>query len=126
MDRRTAQSMTLFVVGLGVALTAGAFVLASPMAARSVAVGATIAVVNWFLLRWMVGRAVDSSGGRGSVGVMLLPIVKMGLLMGLSAVLMLNGIVAPIAFGIGLSALVGGLLFGSFLYIAGGFAGSQR
>jgi len=126
MDRRTAERMSVFVVGLGILLTGVVFAMAGASAGRSAAIGAGLAVVNWYLLRYLVGR-VMSAGSGGKAGVVLLVFLKMGALMGLIALLLFMGVVEPIAFTVGLSALAGGLLFGSILHIAGGTAaGSER
>lgn len=126
MDRSTAQTMSYSVAGFGLAITALVFFSSGPAAGLSAAIGAGIAVANWYLLRWMVGKVVDGASERSKAGVMFLAMFKMGALMALSAVLMLREVVTPIAFGLGLSALVCGILFHSFMYIAGGRVGSQR
>lgn len=117
MDKRTAESMSVFIVGLGLALTVGAYGYAGGVAGRSAGIGAVIACVNWFLLRFLVGRVISGSV-KVKAGLVFAVLLKMGALMGLIALLIAAGWVEPIAFVVGLSALVGGLLFGSFLYIA--------
>lgn len=117
--------MSVFVVGLGIVLTGGVFAVAGPSAAKSAAIGAALSVINWYLLRYLVGRVV-SAGPRGKAGVLLAVFLKMGALMGLIALLLFLGVVEPIAFTVGLSALAGGLLFGSILHIAGGTAAESE
>ena len=111
--------MSVFVAGLGIVLSLAVMLVSGVEAAKSAAIGAALAVVNWYLLRYLVGRVVHA-GPQGKAGLLLLVFLKMGALMGLIALLLFAGVVQPIAFTVGLSSLAGGLLFGSILHIAGG------
>ena len=124
MDKQTAERMSVFIVGLGVILSAGTYAFSGPVAGRSATIGAGLAVVNWYLLRFLVVRITRSSS-RAKAGLSALVMLKMGALMGLISLMVAAGWVQPIAFIVGMSALVGGLLFGSFLYIARS-SGSER
>ena len=124
MDKRTAERMSVFIVGLGAALALGMYALSGPVAGRSAAIGAALSAANWFLLCYLVGTVV-----RGSVRArpLLLGLVlfKMAALMGLTAVFVATGLVQPIPFMVGLSSLACGLLVGSFLYMARPAAGER-
>lgn len=124
MDKQTAERMQVMVIGLGVVITLGVYGVSGMEAGRSAAVGALLASVNWFLLRFLVGR-IASSSMRSKPLLTFLVLLKMGALMGLTALVIASGWVQPIAFVVGLSSLVAGLLLGSFLYIAR-LAGSER
>ena len=124
MDKQIAERMSVFIVGLGAAFTLAVFSFSGPVAGRSTLVGACVALGNWYLLRYLVGRVV-AGNMREKALLLFLVIFKMTALLGLSAVLVSAGWVLPIAFLVGLSSLAGGLLFGSFVYIARA-AGSER
>ena len=124
MDKQTAERMSAFIIGLGVILAAATYLVSGPVAGRSAAIGAGLAVVNWYLLRFLVIRITRGSA-RAKAGMTALVMLKMGALMGLISLMVAAGWVQPIAFIVGMSALVGGLLFGSFLYIARS-SGSER
>lgn len=109
--------MSIFIVGLGIALTVGTYAFVGTEAGRSTAIGAVLALVNWFLLRFLVNRIMGGSP-KAKAGLTFLVLAKMGGLMGLIAFMIAAGWVQPIAFVVGMSSLAGGLLFGSFLYIA--------
>lgn len=124
MDKQTAERMSVFIVGLGIILSVGTYTFVGAAAGRSAAIGAGLAVVNWYLLRFLVVR-ITRGTQRAKAAMTALVMLKMAALMGLISMMVAAGWVQPIAFIIGMSALVGGLLFGSFLYIAR-MPGSER
>ena len=92
--------------------------------ARGVAalLGATLAVGNWYALRWLGGRFVSgASGGAGSsTALSLLLIGKIGLLMAIVYVLIARVRVDPIGLALGLGVLfVGPVLAGLSIASAG-------
>jgi len=125
MDKRTAERMQVLVVGFGVASTLGVYGVSGLDACRSTAIGAVLALINWLLLRFLVGLVVSSSM-RSKPLLAFMVLLKMGALMGLIAYCVASDWVQPIPFVVGLSSLVVGLLLGSVLYIARTAAGSER
>lgn len=117
MDKRTAERMSVFIVGFGAVLAVGMYVGSGAAAGRSAALGAALAAANWFALRYLVGKVVAGSA-RAKPFVVGFLLLKMGALFGLTGFLLVSALVLPIPFVVGLSSLPGGLLFGSFLYIA--------
>jgi hypothetical protein len=109
--------MSAAVAAMGIVLTVIAFFISGETFAIGTAVGAAVAVANWMLIQWIVGRVTGGST-RSQAGFMLLLVAKMGALMALVYVVLSNEWVQPIAFALGISALFGGLLAGSVLYMA--------
>lgn len=117
MNKQVADRMSAAVAAMGFAVTAIAFFVSGLEFAVGAGVGATVAVANWMLIQWIVGRVTGGST-RSQAGFMLLLVAKMGALMALVYVVLSRGWVQPIAFALGISALFGGLLAGSVLYLA--------
>lgn len=124
MDKRTAERMSILIVGLGVALALGVYAMSGPVAGRSASIGAALSAANWFLLWYLVGKVVRGSV-RAKPLLVGLVLLKMAALMGLTALLLTSGLVLSIPFLVGLSSLAGGLLLGSFLHMARA-AGGER
>ena len=116
MSKAALDRMTLFILGLGVAASLGALLFAGPMKALSVATGVVVAIANWYLLRFIVGRVVGGSVRRQGAFTFVL-FAKMGGLMALVFFLLRSGLFAPIPFTIGMSCLVVGALLGSFVHV---------
>ncbi len=89
--------------------------VAGVWAAYSAAVGAAIAVANYYAYQWIADHITRGSV-RKRAGVSLLMITKMLIIFGLITALIMFRWVDPIGLIIGLSALVVGLLSGSIRY----------
>lgn len=119
MSKASATRMTVFVAVLGLLTSLAALVLAGSHAGLSTAVGATLALANFMLLRTIVARIVDGDMHRkGSVVGLLF--LKMGVLMGLVYLVIARHWVEPIAFTVGLSSLVVGLISSSLFGLRDG------
>jgi hypothetical protein len=118
MNKLAADRMNVGVAATGVALSAIAFLVAGPAFGLGTAVGAIVALANWSVIQWIVGR-VTGGTTRSQAGFMLLLVAKMGALMALVYVVLSRGWIQPIAFAVGMSALFGGLIAGSVLYLGG-------
>lgn len=117
MNKPVADRMSAAVAAMGIALTTVAFFISGETFALGTATGAAVAVANWMLIQWIVGRVTGGTTQR-QAGFMLLLVAKMGALMALVYVILSRGWVQPVAFALGISALFGGLLAGSVLYLA--------
>src|SRR5688572_23993853 len=116
MSRSALDRMTAFILGLGAVASLGALLLVGPMRALSVATGVVVAIANWYLLRFIVGRVVSGTvRNQGAFSFVLF--VKMGGLMALVFILLRSGLFSPIAFTVGMSCLVVGALLGSFVHV---------
>jgi hypothetical protein len=82
----------------------------------SAATGAFLAVVNWYIYRWIINRVMRGNLRQQSV-LMLLLVVKMGALMALIYYLISRHWVDAVGFIIGISALVAGLFMSSVRYL---------
>jgi hypothetical protein len=104
--------MIVFVAVLGLVTSLAALILAGSHAGLSAATGAALALANFMLLRTIVARIVDGDmRHKGSVAALLF--LKMGVLMGLVYLVIAREWVEPIAFTVGLSSLVVGLISSS-------------
>lgn len=117
MNKQVADRMSAAVAAMAIALTAIAFFVSGLSFAIGTAAGGAVAVANWLLIQWIVGRVTGGST-RSQAGFMLLLVAKMGALMALVYLVLSRGWVQPVAFAVGISALFGGLLAGSVLYLA--------
>jgi hypothetical protein len=116
MNAKVAERLTWYILGLGLAVTVGAYAVSGRTAGQSAAAGSAVAVGNWFLLRFILTRVVAGSM-RSKAAFSGLLVVKMGALMGIVFVLLHNRWVEPLAFTAGVSSLVVGSLLGSFAYV---------
>jgi hypothetical protein len=116
MTRSAAARLSWFIFGLGVAATAALYATRGPVAGRSAAAGAVVALGNWYLLRFIIGRVLDGRVRRKAAFSVLL-FAKMGALIGVVFALLHSGFVQPIAFTIGVSSLALGTLLGSCVHI---------
>lgn len=118
MSSDIAHRLSAYVIALGVLFTLVAVFIADAHSAWSTGVGAAVAVANWYLLKWIVTRVIDG-GTTSKGGFIALLFLKMGGLMGGVYALLATHTVSPLPFTLGMSALVGGLLIGSLLYVIG-------
>jgi hypothetical protein len=116
MSRRLAVRLTWFIAGFGVLAVVLMLVRSGVDAATSAGAGAAVALGNWFLLRLIVDRVIGGSV-RKQAGLSFLLIAKMGGLVGLVFLLLRSGYVQVVPFTIGVSSLMAGAIFGSFLYV---------
>jgi hypothetical protein len=119
MNKASATRMTVFVAVLGALTSAVALLLVGREAAQSVGLGAALALVNFLLLRSIVVRVVDGAMYRKGPMIGLL-FLKMGGVMGLVYLVIARGWAEPIAFSVGLSSLVVGLIGSSFVGLRDG------
>ncbi len=112
-ERQTIRRITLYVVGASVFLTAVVTAFGGLSMGFGAAVGAALAVANWFAMRWVGHRImVASDKGRLVYGTLLA--LKMGVLLAIAWLILSTGVVDPTGFTIGLSGLVLGILAGAF------------
>jgi hypothetical protein len=116
MSRAAAERLTNFILGLGVAVAVAVYFARGQFAGVSAAVGVAIAVADWYLLRLIVARVVEGNIKRQAAFAFVL-FIKLGALMALVFWLLHRQLVDPMAFTLGMSSLVGGVLIGSFLHI---------
>ena len=115
MNKRSIDSIPLFIGASGALAAAITLAIAGVWSAYSAAVGAVIALANFYAFRWIADRVTRGSV-RKRAGVSLLLIVKMLIVFGLITALIMFHWVDPIGLVVGLSALVVGLLSGSIRY----------
>jgi len=116
MSAKVVERLTWFIVGIGLAVTAGAYALHGSAACLSVAAGSAVALGNWFLLRFILARVIAGSM-RNKAMFSGLVVVKMAALMILVFVLLHSHWVQPLPFTIGVSTLIVGSLLGSFVHV---------
>ena len=115
MNRPSVNYIPVFIGASGMVAVAITGVIAGVWAAFSAAVGAMIAVANYYAYQWIAGHITRGSV-RKRTGASLLMIAKMLVLFGLISALIIFRWVDPIGLIVGLSALVVGLLSGSIRY----------
>jgi len=120
MEHRLLDRITLSVAVAGVVLASLAWLLAGATVGLGAAVGAGVALANWLVLRWVMGRLMRGTT-RSRSGLMVLLALKMGALMAVCWVLVAVLGVDPVGFAIGMGALVFGVVAGAAL--AGGDRG---
>ena len=125
MTRQTVDRMTVLVAAVGVALAAGGFAFGGARLAEGIAFGAAIALANWLVLRWIVGRVVGGQV-RHKAGFGALVFVKMAALIGIVYQTLHAGWIDPMGFTIGFSALFLGVMLGAALYSSGATADGRR
>lgn len=115
MSKAPIDRITLFIAALGVVVTIACAVLRGPHAAMSAGIGAALALVNFMFLRSIVARVVglEIKASGKFVGLLFL---KMGGLMAAVFIVIIRGWVEPIAFTLGMSSLVVGLIVSSLLF----------
>lgn len=110
MERQTIERITKWVAGLTLPLIFVAFFAFGLEAAIGAVAGAAVSVANWMALRWLVNKILVASD-RARAVLMLLLVTKMGVVLGLVALLL--RFVDGVGFTIGLGALVLGVLLGA-------------
>jgi hypothetical protein len=116
MTKQTSARLLGFIAGLGAVAIAIVYSRMGLSAAKSAAVGVGLALVNWVVLRFIVGRVLGGSV-RTQARFALLLVVKMAALMAAVLVLIQSGLVEPVAMTIGLSSLAGGAILGSLAHV---------
>jgi hypothetical protein len=102
--------IAIWIAALGVVASGGAWFFGGWAMGTSALAGAAVAFANWVALRWIGAKLVRATGAKRA-GVALL-MLKMAALVGISAALLLTGVVQPLGFLIGLGALVVGTAVG--------------
>jgi hypothetical protein len=111
--------MPIIIAGLGASAAAITYFAAGAWMGVSAAVGAFLAIFNWYLYRWIIGRVMRGNVRQQSV-LMLILVVKMGALMALIYYIISRQWVDPVGFLIGISALVAGLMVSSVRHLTSG------
>jgi hypothetical protein len=104
--------LTLIVAGFGSLISLGSLALGGAFVGMSTAIGAVLALVNLVVLRSIVVRVVAGDIHR-KLPLLALVFLKMGVFMLLVYQLIVRHWVEPIAFTLGFSSLVVGLITGS-------------
>jgi hypothetical protein len=113
MTKPPADRLTLFVAAFGVAISVASFLLGGWHVAFSTAAGSALALLNLVVLRTIVSKVIEGDI-HNKLPLLALIFVKMGVFMALVFAAITRHWVEPIAFTIGLSSLVVGLIAGSF------------
>jgi ATP synthase I chain len=113
---KPADRLVPFVAAFGSLISLGSLAFAGAHAAWSTAAGSLLALLNLVVLRTLVSRIV-AGDIHAKLPLLSLIFVKMGVFMFLVYLAITNHWVEPIAFTVGLSSLVVGLITGS-LYVA--------
>jgi hypothetical protein len=116
MTRAATERLTGYILALAVFAAVLLYLVSGERAGLSAAIGGGIAVANWLMLRFIVGRVVDGNVKR-QLAFSFVTCVKLGGLLAVCYWLLRSAIVEPIPFILGLSALVSGPLLGSFVHI---------
>jgi hypothetical protein len=114
MNKIAADRMTYFVVALGLIAMGTVYVWMGSEAAISTAIGVAVALLNWFIQKFIVGRML-SGRQKSQLGAAGLLFLKMGLLMAGLFVLLRSGFVQLIPFTVGFSTLVVGVIAGGLI-----------
>jgi hypothetical protein len=107
MNRRLLNRIDLYVIGWGVVISLGAAFFRDWAIFLGAAIGAVLAIVNWVGFRY-AGTRFAATGSKARFGIFLA--VKSALVFGAVALVMLSNSVDSLAFLIGLSALVLGVI----------------
>lgn len=125
MNRSAVSTISVFIGGFGLLFAAATFTVLGASSGLSTAVGAVVAVANFILFGWIASRVVSGSV-KQRAALMLVLIAKMGALFALIYYLVTRHWVEPITFMVGFSALVVGVLAGSFHYLKSGNQSAGR
>jgi hypothetical protein len=112
MTKPPADRLTLFVAAFGAAISVASFLLGGWHVAFSTVAGSALALLNLVVLRTLVSKVIEGDI-HNKLFLLVLIFVKMGVFMGLVFAAIARHWVEPIAFTIGLSSLVVGLIAGS-------------
>lgn len=111
-ERHTLRRITWFVLGASVLLTAIAFALGGLERGVGAGIGGAVAVLNWWGMRW-IGERLLRANDKGRLVWGSLLAIKMAAVLGVVWAILATGLVDPLGFGIGMSALVVGILVGA-------------
>ena len=111
MSKALTDRLTLNVAIAGVVLTVIVFAICGLGPAVGAAAGATVAVLNFMGLRWLVMRLIDGPK-RGQSATAVLLSLKMALVMAVIFFLLARLDLHPIGFAVGFSALFIGFAMG--------------
>jgi hypothetical protein len=112
MTKPAPDRLILFVAAFGTVISLASLSMAGGLAGMSTAVGSALALVNLLVLRTIVWRVV-SGDIHAKLPLVALIFLKMGAFMALVFWLIAKHWVEPVAFTVGLSSLVVGLIAGS-------------
>jgi hypothetical protein len=113
MTKSAGDRLILFVAAFGLGISSLSLALSGVFAGVSTAAGSALALLNLVVLRTLVLRLIEGDI-HTKLPFLALVFVKMGVLMGLVFLFISEHWVEPIAFTLGLSSLVVGLIAGSF------------
>jgi hypothetical protein len=102
--------ITTYVAAFGVLLSALAFFLSSEVGIGALA-GATIAIGDWLVTRFLGGRIL-AAGERARTVLSLALVSKMALVLGACAAVLWTGRINALGFMIGMGAMVLGVIVG--------------
>jgi hypothetical protein len=106
----TIDRITTYVAGLGVLLTAGAFLVSASVGVGALA-GAAVSIVDFLAIRWIAARMM-AAGEKARAVLALVLVGKMALLLGGCAAILFVGHVSALGFMVGIGAMVLGVLLG--------------
>jgi hypothetical protein len=112
MIKPARDRLTLSVAAFGAVISLGSFALGGSQAGLSTAAGSVLALLNLVVLRTIVLKVIEGDI-HNKLPLLALIFIKMGVFMGLVYSAIAHHWVEPIAFTIGLSSLVVGLIAGS-------------
>jgi hypothetical protein len=116
MSTTVVERLTWYILGIGLCAMLGAYALHGRMAGQSTAAGVALAIANWYALRFLLRRIMTGSVRSKTLFAALL-MLKMGVLMAAVFACLHTGLFEPVAFTVGVSCLVVGTLFGSFVQV---------
>lgn len=119
MIKPTADRLTLFVAAFGAMISLATLAASGPMAGWSAAFGAVLALLNLLVLRTLVFRVIQGDI-HTKLPLLALVFLKMGAFIALVFLAITRGWVEPIAFTVGLSSLVVGLITGALVVTRSG------
>jgi hypothetical protein len=114
MIKSDAERLTKCVAAFGLLISLGSVLMAGPYAGLSAAAGAALALLNLLVLRTLVLRVMEGEIHR-KMSLLFLIFLKMGAFLTLVSLAIARHWVEPIAFTVGLSSLVVGLITGSLV-----------
>jgi hypothetical protein len=109
----TTQKMTRPLLLVAAIVVVSAFSLWGTTRGVAALVGASLAVGNWFALRWLAARLVGAGSRGAALGLLLM--AKIGLLMAIVFVLINRVQLDPVGLAFGLSVLFVGPVLASLL-----------
>ena len=107
MDRHQLTRVDAYVASWGAAIALASLLFGDLFVFLGALIGAAIALANWIAFRYL-GLRIAAAGNRAIFGLFLA--LKMTLVLGLIAAVLVLAPVNPLAFIIGLSSLVMGIM----------------